>query len=292
MKIEGVLTAIVTPFTQEGGLDLSALDRIVERQIEAGISGIVAAGTTGEGSSLSDEEREMLFLRVRDRVAGRALVIGGAGTNSLTSTLKYLEMVKECKLDAALVVTPYYNKPTPEGLVDFYSRCMRKVDVPLVLYNVPSRTACDLTPAVLAKLAGNHLLVGIKEATGDMGRAVEIHRDMGNKLSMLSGDDPTFLAMLACGGSGIVATTAHVDPEGMVGVFKAWRDGNEKKALYLQSGLMELYRTMFIESNPGPVKHALARMGLIKPVIRSPLVMPGRTASSRIDEVLTRAGFL
>ncbi len=292
MKIQGVLTAIVTPFTHEGALDLSALDRLVDRQIAAGVSGIVVAGTTGEGSSLTDEERETLFTRVISRVEGRVLVIGGAGTNSMASTLRNLHVTRESGCDAALVVTPYYNKPTPDGLVHFYQECMKKVQIPLVVYNVPSRTACDIKPPTLARLAGNPMVIAVKEATGDMARAIEIHRDMGDKLAILSGDDPTFLPILVCGGSGIIATTANVDPEGMVGVYRAFMAGDLAKALEMQAGLMELYRIMFIESNPGPVKHALARMGLIKPVIRLPLAMPTKESAGRIDEVLTRAGFL
>lgn len=292
MNFEGVFTAIVTPFTHDGKLDVEALDRIIERQLDARIHGIVAAGTTGEGSSLSDDERETLFRHVVEKVDGRAAVVGGAGTNNLPSTLKYLGMCKECGLDAALVVTPYYNKPTADGLVHYYQECMKRVQIPLILYNVPSRTACDLDPAILARLAGNPLAAAIKEATGDMARVVEIHRDMGRKISILSGDDPTFLALMACGGSGIVATTANVDPAGMVGVYDAWKSGDTAEALKRQASMMDLYRTMFVETNPGPAKHALARMGIIKPVIRPPLSMPSKGSAGLIDEVLTRKGLL
>jgi 4-hydroxy-tetrahydrodipicolinate synthase len=292
MKFEGVMTAIATPFTGDGDLDLPAVDAIVNRQIEAGVDGIVVAGTTGEGSSLSDEERRALFERVVERAAGKALVVGGAGTNSLSSTLRYLEMARECRMDGALVVTPYYNKPTPEGLVAYYKECMRRVDIPLVLYNVPSRTACDLVPSVVARLADDPHAVAIKEATGDMGRVVELHRDLGDRISILSGDDPTFLALLACGGRGIVATTANVDPAGMLRVHRAWTEGRPEEARDAQVRMMHLYRAMFVESNPGPVKHALARMGLIKPIIRPPLVMPGRESAQVIDAALEKAGLI
>jgi 4-hydroxy-tetrahydrodipicolinate synthase len=287
-KIEGVLTAIVTPFADDSSLDLPALDALIDRQLEAGVHGIVAAGTTGEGSSLLDDERRTLFERVVKRVDGKALVIGGAGTNSLHSTVRYLHMVKECGMDAALVVTPYYNKPTPDGLAAYYSELMRQVDVPLVVYNVPSRTACDLKPDVLARFVDDPLAVAIKDATADMARVIEMHRDMGGRISILSGDDFTFLPLLACGGSGVIATSANVDPAGMLAVYDAWKAGDAAKALEAQASLMSLYRAMFVETNPGPVKHALSRMGLIKPVIRPPLSMPGPASASKIDAAIAR----
>jgi 4-hydroxy-tetrahydrodipicolinate synthase len=287
-RIEGVLTAIVTPFKDDSALDLPALDAVIDRQLEAGVHGIVAAGTTGEGSSLLDDERRTLFERVVERVDGRALVVGGAGTNSLHSTVRYLHMVKECGMDAALVVTPYYNKPTPDGLAAYYSELMRQVEIPLVVYNVPSRTACDLKPEVLARFVDDPLAAAIKDATADMARVIEMHRDMGDRISILSGDDFTFLPLLACGGSGVIATSANVDPAGMLAVYDAWKAGDAARALEAQASLMSLYRSMFVETNPGPVKHALARMGLIRPVIRPPLSMPGPDSASRIDAAIAR----
>jgi len=287
-KIEGVLTAIVTPFDDDSGLDTAALDALIDRQLEAGVHGIVAAGTTGEGSSLLDDERRTLFERVVERVDGRALVIGGAGTNSLHGTVRYLHMVKECGMDAALVVTPYYNRPTPDGLAGYYSELMSKVDIPLVVYNVPSRTACDLTPPVLARFVDDPLAVAIKDATADMARVIEMHRDMGDRISILSGDDFTFLPLLACGGSGVIATSANVDPAGMLAVHDAWKAGDASRALEAQASLMSLYRAMFVETNPGPAKHALARMGLIRPVIRPPLSMPGPASAEKIDAAIAR----
>jgi 4-hydroxy-tetrahydrodipicolinate synthase len=287
-KIEGVLTAIVTPFTDDSRLDLDALDRLVDRQLEAGIHGIVAAGTTGEGSSLLDDERRTLFEHVLERVDGRALVIGGAGTNSLHSTVQYLHLARDVGLDGALVVTPYYNKPTADGLVDYFDELMRKVDIPLVLYNVPSRTACDLRPEILSRIAPNPLAAAIKEATADMARVIELHRDLGTQISILSGDDFTFLPLLACGGSGIIATSANVDPAGMLSVYNAWTSGDTARALEAQASLMALYRAMFVETNPGPVKHALSRMGLIRPVIRPPLAMPTKQSAARIDGAISR----
>jgi 4-hydroxy-tetrahydrodipicolinate synthase len=287
-KLEGVLTAIVTPFTDEGELDLEAVDRLVERQLDAGVHGIVVAGTTGEGSSLLDDERRVLFERVVARVDGQAAVVGGAGTNSLHSTVRYLHMAKDAGMDAALVVTPYYVKPTPDGLVGYYAECIRQVQIPVVVYNVPSRTACDLVPATLARIAAEPLAVAVKEATGDMARVIELHRDLGRRISILSGDDATFLPLLACGGDGIIATSANVDPSTMVAVYETWKAGNFDKALELQASLMGLYRAMFVESNPGPVKHALSRMHLVRPVIRPPLAMPTRESQARIDAAITR----
>jgi 4-hydroxy-tetrahydrodipicolinate synthase len=288
MRFEGVHTAIVTPFSQEGGIDFPALDALIERQLEAGVNGIVAAGTTGEGSSLLDDERRALFEHVLRRVDGKAAVTGGAGTNSLHSTVRYLHMAKEAGCDAALVVTPYYNKPTPDGLVTYYKDLMRQVSIPLVLYNVPSRTACDLTPSTLSRIADEPNAAAIKEATADMARVVEIHRDLGPKISIMSGDDFTFLALLACGGSGVIATSANVDPAGMVSVYESWKSGDPSKALEAQASLMALYRAMFVETNPGPVKYALSKMGLIEPVIRPPLVLPEGAGAQKIDEAIAR----
>ncbi len=292
LEIEGVLTAIVTPFASDGGLDLPALDVLVDRQIAAGISGIVVAGTTGEAPVLTEEEKRTIFVRVRDRVKGRGLVIGGAGTNSLESSVRNMRLVAECGLDAALVVTPYYNKPTPEGLARYFEKLMETVDLPVIAYNVPSRTACDMRPETLARLAKNPRLVGVKEATGDMARAAEIHALLGGRLSLLSGDDATFLPMLACGGSGLIATSANVDPSGMVAIHSAWVRGDGAAALSAHERLLGLYRAMFVETNPGPAKYALARMGLIQPVIRAPLVLPEGASASRIDECLAGLGLL
>jgi len=279
-----VLTAIVTPFGDDGGIDLGALDALLDRQLEAGVRGIVAAGTTGEGSSLLDEERQVLFDHVLGRVDGRAMVVGGAGTNSLHGTVRLLRMARDCGLDAALVVTPYYVKPTPDGLIRFYEECTRPI--PIIVYNVPSRTGCDLRPATLARIARDPLVAGVKEATGEVTRAIEIRREAGDRLAVLSGDDATFLPLLACGGSGIIATSANVDPAGMVAIWDTWKAGDPALALEAHTRLMPLYRAMFVETNPGPVKHALARMGLISPVIRPPLAMPGPESAAAIDRAI------
>jgi len=285
-RLEGVLTAIVTPFGDDGGIDLGALDALLDRQLEAGVRGIVAAGTTGEGSSLLDEERQVLFDHVLGRVDGRAMVVGGAGTNSLHGTVRLLRMARDCGLDAALVVTPYYVKPTPDGLIRFYEECTRQVPIPIIVYNVPSRTGCDLRPATLARIARDPLVAGVKEATGEVTRAIEIRREAGDRLAVLSGDDATFLPLLACGGSGIIATSANVDPAGMVAIWDTWKAGDPALALEAHTRLMPLYRAMFVETNPGPVKHALARMGLISPVIRPPLAMPGPESAAAIDRAI------
>ena len=290
--LEGVLTAVVTPFSADGGLDLAAMDGLVERQMSAGVRGIVVAGTTGESPALSEDEKRTLFLRVKVQVRGRGLVIGGAGTNNLESSTRNVRLVQECGLDAALVVTPYYNKPTPEGLARYYERIMSSVDLPLIAYNVPSRTGCDLKPETLSRLAADPRLVGVKEATGDMARAAEIHAGLGDRISLLSGDDATFLPLLACGGRGVISTSSNVDPAGMVAIHAAWARGDRSGALAAHERLLGLFRAMFIETNPGPVKYALARMGLASPVIRPPLVLPEGASAGRIDACLRSLGFL
>jgi len=294
-RFAGVMTALVTPFAAGGGgPDLAALDRLVERQCAAGVGGIVVCATTGEGGALAREERRAVIERCVARAAGRCRVIAGTGTNATPATVELTRMAGELGCDGALVVTPYYNRPTQAGLLAHFAEVCAASPVPVVLYNVPSRTGVDLLPETVAAAAAHPRCAGIKEATGNMVRALEIRRRAGAGFALLSGDDATFLPFLACGGDGIISTTSNVAPGKVVEVWRRWRAGDAAGAREAHDALLDLYAAMFVESNPGPVKHALARMGLIAPEIRLPLVLPdpGGKNAAAIDAALRSLGLL
>jgi 4-hydroxy-tetrahydrodipicolinate synthase len=273
-RLEGVLTALITPFKAGGEVDMAALGRLVARQVEAGVSGLVVCATTGEGSSLTaGERREIITFCIRE--AGKAcLIVAGTGTNSLPPTVENTKAAQDLGCDAALVVTPYYNRPTPDGLVRYYAQLLDRTAIPVILYNVPSRTAVDMTPATVARIASHERCAGIKEASGNVVRVLELRRRTKEGFSILSGDDATFFPLLACGGDGIICTSSNVDPAGVVALHRAWAEGSLAGARDIHASLLDLYAAMFVETNPGPAKFALAAMGLIEPSIRPPLVLP------------------
>jgi 4-hydroxy-tetrahydrodipicolinate synthase len=290
----GVYTALVTPFTQSGDVDMASLGKLLMRQMEAGVDGVALCATTGEGSALTLQERKEILTFALGETQGQCAVIAGTGTNSLASTLEQTRLARDLGCRGALIVTPYYNKPTPEGLVRYYMQIFEQVDIPVVLYNVPSRTAVDMLPDTVARLAGHPRCAGIKEATGNMVRVLEIRMKTGEGFSILSGDDLTFLPFLACGGDGIICTSSNVIPGEMVRLYGAWIAGEIENARRLHASQLDMYRAMFVETNPGPAKWALNRMGLIEPVVRPPLAMPdGESAgAAAIEKALRSRGLL
>ncbi|MBF0427379.1 MAG: 4-hydroxy-tetrahydrodipicolinate synthase [Magnetococcales bacterium] len=267
---KGVFTALVTPF-RDRQIDVEALQRLVEFQVAGGVTGIVPCGTTGESATLShDEHKEVIRLCVM-AAAGRLKIIAGAGSNSTNETIELTRFAQSVGADGALLITPYYNKPGQEGLYQHYRTVAESVDLPLVLYNVPGRTGVDLLPATLARLAPLRNIVAVKEATGSMERASTIRHLCGDSLTLLSGDDATFLPFLAVGGQGVISVSTNIAPAQMVTLWQAWQQGDFAKALETHHFMLDINQQLFCETNPIPIKAATAMMGMCEPVIRLPL---------------------
>ncbi|MCX4243243.1 4-hydroxy-tetrahydrodipicolinate synthase [Paraliomyxa miuraensis] len=274
MKLEGVLTALVTPMRGDG-IDTEALERLVDEQIQAGIDGLVPCGTTGESPTLSHAEHLTVVEIVVRATRGRVPVLAGAGSNSTKEACELATACKELGADATLQITPYYNKPTQSGLVAHFTAIAEASGLPMVLYNVPGRTGCDLKPATLAELARHPLVVGVKEATGDMIRAARIRELCGEGLSLLSGDDFTLLPFLSLGGHGVISVGSNVAPGLFVALCRAAREGRWDEARALHYRQLPLSRALFSVTSPEPIKAAMAMLGKIEPTIRLPLqVLP------------------
>ncbi|HEX8910028.1 MAG TPA: 4-hydroxy-tetrahydrodipicolinate synthase [Anaeromyxobacteraceae bacterium] len=292
MRFQGSLVAIVTPM-KDGAVDLRALRQLVEWQISQGTDGIVPCGTTGEGVTLTAQERADVVRAVVEQVRGRAAVIAGAGSNATHECIEGVRLAKELKADAALVVTPYYNKPTQEGLFRHYQAIWEATRFPVIAYNVPSRTSGDILPDTVARLAKIGAITGIKEATANMDRQVQLIEKVGkDAISYLSGDDFTTLPYIACGGHGVISVVANIAPAAVKKLTVAALRGDLARALEAQVAMAELNRAMFIETNPGPVKAAVALLGMIGPEIRLPLVPVADAALARVREAMVRFGLL
>ncbi|HYQ80992.1 MAG TPA: 4-hydroxy-tetrahydrodipicolinate synthase [Anaeromyxobacteraceae bacterium] len=290
MKLQGSMVAIVTPFAG-GKPDLRALKELVEWQIAEGTDGIIPCGTTGEGATLTAAERHDVVKAVVEAARGRVAVIAGAGSNATHEAIDGVKAAKELKADAALVVTPYYNKPTQEGLYRHYLAIWEAARFPVVAYNVPGRTAVDLLPETVARLAKAGAIVGVKEATANMDRQVQLVEKVGkDALAWLSGDDFTVLPYIACGGHGVISVVANVAPKAMKDLVVAARAGDQAKALQLQVAMAELNRMMFVETNPGPVKAAVALLGKAGGELRLPLAPVSDQNLAKIKEAMVRFG--
>ncbi|MGO8857267.1 MAG: 4-hydroxy-tetrahydrodipicolinate synthase [Steroidobacteraceae bacterium] len=268
----GSLVAIVTPMTADGTLDWPAWDRLLDFHIRQGTDGIVVAGTTGESPVLSVDEIEELTRRAVARCQGKLKVIVGAGTHSTATTVARARTLSRLGVDAVMFVTPYYNKPPQEGLYRHFMAAADASAVPVVLYNVPSRTAVDLLPATVARLARHPQIVALKEATPQLSRARELLSLVPAGFALLSGDDATAIEFIAAGGKGVISVTANVAPRRMHEACVAALAGDFKTARAIDADLQLLHKDLFVEANPIPVKWAVARMGLIGNGIRLPLV--------------------
>src|ERR1039458_5937295 len=268
----GSLVAIVTPMTADGGLDWPAWDRLLDFHISEGTDGIVIAGTTGESPVLSVDEIEELTRRAVARCQGRLKVVVGAGTHSTATTVARTRILSHLGVDAVMFVTPYYNKPPQEGLYRHFVAAADASAVPVILYNVPSRTGVDLLPATVARLARHPQIVALKEATPQMSRARELLSLVPSGFALLSGDDATAIELIGAGGKGVISVTANVAPRRMHEACVAALAGDFKTARAIDADLQALHKDLFVESNPIPVKWAVARMGLIGSGIRLPLV--------------------
>lgn len=287
-RFSGVFTALVTPF-KDGTIDFEAFDALVERQLEAGVAGLVPVGTTGEAATLSDEEADALIARTVKLAAGRALVMAGAGSNDTKKTIDKVKRAEKAGADAVLIVTPYYNKPTQAGLIAHYGAAAEATSLPVMLYSVPGRCGVEIAPETCAALLGRHdNVVAIKEAGGSAARVTQLRASCGDRLIIHSGDDGLTLPFLSLGAVGVTSVVANVAPREMVQLVEAWKSGDTARALALHELIAELTDSMFIESNPGPVKAALALSNLAGPEMRLPMVPVSAANRDRLAGILGR----
>lgn len=285
-RVSGALSALVTPF-RNGEVDLKSLAALAEWQIAEGINGLVPCGTTGEAPTLSWHERIAIIRRCVTVAAGRVPVIAGTGTNSTESTVAYTAAAKDFGADAALIVTPYYSKPSQSGIVRHFETIAAKVDIPIFVYNVPARTGVDLTPATIERLAPIPNIVGFKDATGDLSRVMTSAQKFGDRFIWLSGHDATAFGFNAMGGSGTISVVANVAPRLCAAMHDACRRGDPHTAREIQSRLRPLIAALELETNPVPVKHALHLMGKMSSDVRLPLVEVEPNTASAIRDALS-----
>ncbi|WP_269713558.1 4-hydroxy-tetrahydrodipicolinate synthase [Caulobacter sp. NIBR2454] len=291
IPFKGVITALITPF-RDGSVDEDAFVKLVERQITAGVHGLVPVGTTGETSTLShDEHRRVVELCVKT-AAGRVPIIAGAGSNATEEAIELARHAKTIGADAALMVTPYYNRPSQEGLFRHYEAVANAVQIPLVVYNVPGRTGSDLANDTLVRLSKLPNIIGIKDATGDLTRISMQRITCGENWVLLSGDDPTALGYVAHGGHGCISVTSNVAPEAMASFFNAALAGDYETARYWQDRLIRLHKALFLDSSPAPTKFALAQLGLCTEDVRLPLTACSDAVKPQILEAMREAGVL
>lgn len=284
-KFKGSLVAVVTPFTQDGDVDFETLSALIEWHIEKGTSGIVPCGTTGESPTLSHEEHEKVVECAVQTANGRVPVLAGAGSNSTDEALRLVRHAEKIGADGALVITPYYNKPTQEGLYAHFSTIANATSLPIVMYNVPGRTGISIKPDTVARLAEIPTIVGIKEASNSMEQASAILTKC--HIDLLSGEDSMTLPLMAIGGCGVISVVANIVPGKMAALTRAMSKGNLPAAEQLHHELFPLCKAMFIETNPIPVKAALAMMGKIEEKYRLPLVPMSEAHRASLKEIFT-----
>ncbi|HLT05143.1 MAG TPA: 4-hydroxy-tetrahydrodipicolinate synthase [Pseudomonas sp.] len=290
--ISGSMVALVTPMDAQGALDWDSLSKLVEFHLQEGTNAIVAVGTTGESATLTVDEHIEVVRRVVDQVNGRIPVIAGTGANSTTEAIELTELAKGVGADACLLVTPYYNKPTQEGLYRHFRAIAEAVAIPQILYNVPGRTVCDMLPETVERLSKVPNIIGIKEATGDLQRAREVIERVGQDFLVYSGDDPTAVEMMLLGGKGNISVTANVAPRAMSDLCAAAMRGEDAIARAINDRLMPLHKALFLESNPIPVKWALHEMGLIPEGIRLPLTWLSERCHEPLRQAMRQTGVL
>jgi 4-hydroxy-tetrahydrodipicolinate synthase len=291
MMFQGVLTALATPF-REGAVDERTLADLVEMQIEAGVDGLVPCGSTGESATLSHAEHRRVVEVVVAAARGRVPVVAGTGSNSTREAIELTRHAKEAGADAALLISPYYNKPTQAGIVAHYAEIARETGMPLVIYNIPGRTASNILPATLAQLADIEQVVGVKEASGDLHQVSQVIARCPDGFAVLSGDDVLTLPILAVGGVGVISTTSNVAPAEMVELVRAFRAGDLDRARDLHYRLLPLFEALFTETNPIPLKAALSMRGLVRDELRLPLVRLSDPNRERLRVVMKELGIL
>jgi 4-hydroxy-tetrahydrodipicolinate synthase len=289
-QFTGVGTALITPFTKSGALDEAAITRLAKRQVDQGVHFLVPCGTTGETPTLSAAERRRVVELVLEAAAGKVPVMAGAGGYDTQEVVHLAKEMQSIGVQGLLSVTPYYNKPTPEGLYRHFSAIAEATALPIVLYNVPGRTGCNIDAATLARLATIPRVVGVKEASGNITQMVEICRAVPSNFLVLSGDDALTLPLMAIGGRGLISVASNVAPAEMAQLVEAAESGDYAKARQLHHRLVPLMLGNFVESNPGPVKFAMATMGLCEESYRLPMVPPRPASQEKILAFLKELG--
>jgi dihydrodipicolinate synthase (EC 4.2.1.52) len=288
----GSIVALVTPMHADGEIDDASLQRLIDFHVAQGTSAIVSVGTTGESATLDEDEHCAVIRRTVEFTAGRIPVIAGTGANSTREAITLTRCAREAGADAALLVTPYYNKPTQQGLYLHHKAVAEAVDIPQILYNVPGRTACDMLPETVARLAEIDNIVGLKEATGDLTRVERLRADCGPDFALYSGDDATACEFMLRGGDGVISVTANVAPRLMQAMCEAALTGERERAEAINAQLAALHRDLFVQSNPIPVKWAVAELGLCERGIRLPLTWLTDDCVPCVRQAMIQAGLL
>ena len=288
--LKGSMVALVTPMNADGAVNYAELERLIAFHIEAGTEALIVAGTTGESATLTHDEHLELLERSADMAAGRMPIVAGTGSNSTAQTLELSTEASRLPIEALLIVTPYYNKPTQEGLYRHYTAIADAVDKPVILYNVPGRTAVDLRSATVTRLAAHPRIAGIKDATAELGRVAELRDGCGPDFVLLSGDDASSREYMLAGGDGVISVTGNVAPARLRALCDAARAGDRQAAASIDADLADLHRDLFVESNPIPVKWAVHAMGLIGPGIRLPLTPLSPEHRPVVERAMAKAG--
>jgi 4-hydroxy-tetrahydrodipicolinate synthase len=289
---QGSLVALVTPMREDGAIDEDAMQRLVDFHVEQHSDALIAVGTTGESATLNEDEHCQLLRRTVEMAAGRIAVIAGTGANSTREAIDLTRCALDAGVDACLLVTPYYNKPTQEGLYQHYKTVAEAVPIPQILYNVPGRTAVDMLPETVERLAPIDNIIAIKEATGDMDRARRLVERCGEHLDIYSGDDATAMELMLLGGKANISVTANVAPRAMHDMCAAALSGDRETASAINASLESLNQCLFVESNPIPVKWALHEMGLIPEGIRLPMTTLSAEHHETVRQALREAGLI
>jgi 4-hydroxy-tetrahydrodipicolinate synthase len=289
---KGSMVAIATPMNEDGVVDFESLDKLVDFHLENKTDVIIPAGTTGESATLDHDEHCEVIKRVVDRVNGRVPVIGGTGANSTWEAISLTRCAAEAGVDACLLVTPYYNKPTQEGLYQHYKKVAEEVDIPQILYNVPGRTACDMLPETVVRLSKIKNIIGIKEASGELDRGFKIRQLCGPDFMFVSGEDFQAMESILAGSQGVISVTANIAPRLMHEMCQAALAGDREKAQEINAKIEDLHRDLFIESNPIPTKWSLHEMGLIPSGLRLPLTPLDKQYHDVMRAALKKAGCL
>ena len=287
----GSLVALITPFTN-GSVDEKAFQSLVQWQIESGTEGLIPCGTTGESPTLSHREHERVVELCVEVAKGKVPVIAGTGSNSTEEAISLTRHAEECGADAALVVTPYYNKPTQEGLYQHFKAIHDAVDLPLIIYNIPPRSVVDMSIETMARLAKLPNIVGVKDSTNDLARPTRTRLEIGPDFCLLSGEDATATAFLAAGGHGCISVTANIAPRQCAGMHAAWRAGDLDTMAHHRDQLMPLHMAIFAETSPSPVKYGASLLGLCDPKVRLPLVEPTDGTKRLVEDAMRHAGLM
>ena len=287
----GSITALVTPF-KNGAVDEKAFQDFVEWQIKEGVHGLVPCGTTGESPTFSHEEHNRVNELCVEAANGRVPVIAGTGSNSTDEAIQMTQHAKKIGADAALVVTPYYNKPTQDGLILHFLAIADAVELPIVIYNIPGRCVVDMSIETMAKLAEHENIIGVKDATNDLGRVIRTRLELGEDFCQLSGEDPTSVAFLSHGGNGCISVTANIAPHLCAQMQNAWHLGAYDNVFRLRDILMPVHDAMFVETNPGPVKFGVSLLGKCNPDTRLPIAPLKMKSKGRVEEAMRSAGLL